>query len=153
MEAQMRLSESSAQIQIREYRHYENSVGNNLQTIQITTKYRYEMMRKDSLKVCCKVAIEEACKSHKIEIIIIKVLNEHVHLIVNCPRTMSQAKLMQIIKGLSSYILFRLRPNLRKRYSKGHFWNEGYFCEGCGSDFERALRYVENQELHHSAKY
>ena len=153
MEAQMRLSESSAQIQIREYRHYENSVGNNLQTIQITTKYRYEMMRKDSLKVCCKVAIEEACKSHKIEIIIIKVLNEHVHLIVNCPRTMSQAKLMQIIKGLSSYILFRLRPNLRKRYSKGHFWNEGYFCEGCGSDFERALRYVENQELHHSTKY
>jgi len=153
MEAQMRLSESSAQIQIREYRHYENSVGNNLQTIQITTKYRYEMMRKDSLKVSCKVAIEEACKNHKIEIIILKVLNEHVHLIVNCPRTMSQAYLMQIIKGLSSYILFRLRPNLRKRYPRGHFWNEGYFCEGCGSDFERALRYVENQEWHHSAKY
>ena len=153
MEAQMRLSESSAQIQIREYKHYENSVGNNLQTIQITTKYRYEMMRKDSLKICCKVAIEEACKNHKIKIIILKVLNEHVHLIVDCPRTMSQAYLMQIIKGLSSYILFRLRPNLRKRYPKGHFWNEGYFCEGCGSDFERALRYVENQELHHSTKY
>ena len=150
MEAQMRLSESSTQIQIREYHHYENSVGNNLQTIQITTKYRYHMMRKDKLKVNCKVAIEEACKNHKIEIIILKVLDEHVHLIINCPRTMSQSKLMQIVKGLSSYILFRLCPNLRKRYPKGHFWNEGYFCEGCGSDFERALRYVENQEMHHS---
>ena len=146
----MRLSESSTQIQIREYHHYENSVGNNLQTIQITTKYRYHMMSKDKLKVNCKVAIEEACKNHKIEIIILKVLDEHVHLIINCPRTMSQSKLMQIVKGLSSYILFRLCPNLRKRYPKGHFWNEGYFCEGCGSDFERALRYVENQETHHS---
>ena len=79
----------------------------------------------------------------------LKVMDEYVHLAVDCPRTMCNAKMMQIIKGLSSYILFRLCPTLRKRYSQGHFWSEGYFCEGCGSDFERALRYIENQELHH----
>ncbi|MBU1988050.1 MAG: transposase, partial [Nanoarchaeota archaeon] len=40
------------------------------------------------------------------------------------------------IKGLSSYLLFRICPNLRKRYPRGHFWNEGYFCDGVGnSDF------------------
>lgn len=148
METQLLLSDSSAKIEIRNYKHHENSVGNNLQTIQITTKYRYEMMRQDKLKTFCKVSIEESCKRHNIEIIILKVLNEHVHLIVDCPRTMSQSYLMQIIKGLSSYIIFRLCSALRKRYPKGHFWNEGYFCEGCGSDFERALRYIENQELH-----
>ena len=137
-------------IQVTEYRHYENSVGNNLQSIQITTKYRYEMMRKELLKIECKVAIEEACKKHKIEIKILKVMNEHVHLIVDCPRTMSVAKLMQIIKGLSSFILFKLCPNLRLRYPRGHFWNKGYFCAGCGSDFQRALAYIENQEPHHS---
>ena len=132
------------------YKHYSTSVGNNLKTIQITTKYRYKMMGKDEIKTYCKVAIEEACKKHKIEIVIIKVLEEHSHLIVDCPRTMSDAKLMQIIKGLSSYILFRLCPQLRKRYPKGHFWNKGYFCQGCGTDFERALSYVQNQELHHA---
>jgi putative transposase len=132
------------------YKHYSTSVGNNLMTIQITTKYRYKMMQKELINTYCKVAIEEACKKHKIEVVIIKVLNEHVHLIVDCPRTLSIAGLMQIIKGLSSYILFRLCPNLRLRYSKGHFWNEGYFCASCGSDFERALEYVKNQELHHS---
>ena len=131
------------------YKHYSTSVGNNLKTIQITTKYRYKMMRKDKLKVFCKVAIEEACKKHKIEIVIIKVLDEHVHLIVDCPRTFSDAQLMQIIKGLSAYILFRLCPDLRLRYPRGNFWNAGYFCQGCGTDFERALKYVENQELHH----
>jgi putative transposase len=152
METQTQLSLSSKQvrIEINEYQHYANSVGNNLQSIQITTKYRYQMMKQEKLKVFCRVAIEEACKKHKIEIKILKVLNEHSHIIVNCPRTMSQSMLMQIIKGLSSYILFRLCPDFRKRYPRGHFWNEGYFCASCGSDFERAMKYIENQELHHA---
>ena len=132
------------------YKHYSTSVGNNLKTIQITTKYRYKMMRKEKIKVFCRVSIEEACKKHKIEILIIKVLEEHVHLIVDCPRTLSDARLMQIVKGLSAYILFRICPELRLRYPRGSFWNKGYFCDGCGSDFERAYKYIENQEQRHS---
>ena len=132
------------------YNHYSTSVGNNLKTIQITTKYRYCMMKQDKLHFYCNVSIEEACKKHGIKIVILKVMIEHVHLIVDCPRTLSDAQLMQIIKGLSSYILFRLCPNLRLRYPRGHFWNKGYFCAGCGSDFQRALAYIENQEPHHS---
>ncbi|MBS3093792.1 transposase [Candidatus Pacearchaeota archaeon] len=50
---------------------------------------------------------------------------------------------------MSSYIFFRLCPALRKRYPDGHFWTEGYFCASCGSDFERALRYIKDQEIHH----
>ena len=132
------------------YKHYSTSVGNNLKTIQITTKYRYAMMRKEKLKVFCRVAIEEACKKHKIDVVIIKILDEHVHLIVDCPRTLSDAQLIQIIKGLSAYILFRICPDLRLRYPRGNFWNRGYFCQRCGTDFDRALNYVQNQEIHHS---
>ena len=132
------------------YNHYSTSVGNNLKTIQITTKYRYHMMQKEKLQVYCNVAIEEACKKHKIKVVILKVMVEHVHLIVDCPRTLSDAQLMQIIKGLSSFILFKLCPDLRLRYPRGHFWNKGYFCAGCGNDFERAKKYIEDQEMHHS---
>ena len=150
METQTILSSSSVtQIKISEYKHYKNSVGNNLQSIQITTKYRYKMMQKDKIKVFCRVAIEEACKKHRIEISILKVLDEHVHMIVDCPRIMSVAKLIQIIKGLSAYILFRICPNLRLRYPNGHFWSEGYFCASCGSDYEKAYSYIEKQEKHH----
>ena len=131
------------------YKHYLTSVGNNLKTIQITTKYRYKMMQKEKIKVFCRVAIEEACKKHRINIIIIKVLDEHVHLIVDCPRTLSDMQLIQIIKGLSAYILFRICPELRRKYPRGNFWNRGYFMDGCGSDFDRALSYIQNQELHH----
>jgi putative transposase len=130
--------------------HYKNSVGNGLRNVQITTKYRYNMMRKEALKIYCKVAIEEACKKHKIEIVILRVLPNHVHVMVDIPRTMSDSKLMQIVKGLSSYLLFRICPNLRKRYPKGHFWNGGYFCEGVGvNNFDRVYSYIEKQEEHH----
>ena len=112
-------------------------------------KYRCAMMRKEKIKVFCKVAIEEACKKHKIEIVIIKILDEHVHLIVDCPRILSIAKLMQLIKGLSSYLLFRICPELRLRYPRGNFWNKGYFYASCGNDFDRAYSYIENQEIHH----
>ena len=63
---------------------------------------------------------------------------------------MSDSKLMNLIKGFSSYLIFRLCPAIRKRYPKGHFWNGGYFCDGVGSsDFEMAYSYIENQEKHH----
>ena len=66
-------------------------------------------------------------------------------MIVDCPRTMSDSKLMNLIKGFSSYLIFRLCPAIRKRYPRGHFWNRGYFCDGVGSsDFEMAYSYVIN---------
>ncbi len=149
MEQQLQLSEGSVKIEIKQCKSYGSSAGNNLKSIQITAEYRYKMLKQNKLKTFCKVSIEEACKRHRIEIIILKVLNEHAHMIVDCPRTLSDAMLMQIIKGLSSYILFRLCPDFRKRYPKGEFWNDGYFCASCGSDFEKALRYIENREIHH----
>ena len=134
-----------------EYKHSMSSVGSNRKHVQITPKYRYHMMRQEKLKVFCKVAIEEACKRHNIVVEIIKVMDEHVHLIADVPRTMSDARAMQIIKGLSSYILFRICENLRKRYPKGHFWTEGYFCDGVGnSDYAQTYLYIENQERHHA---
>ena len=107
------------------------------------------MMKKGLIKTYCKVAIEEACKKHKIEIVILKILEEHVHMIVDCPRTFADCKLVQILKGLSAYILFRICPELRRRYPRGSFWNEGYFCCSVGADFDRVFEYVKNQELHH----
>ena len=132
------------------YAHYNHSVGNNYKHVQITIKYRYKMMRKDKLKTYCKVSIEEICKNHKIKIEILNVQNNHVHMIVDCPRTISDSKLLQLLKGGSSFILFKLCPNLRKRYPKGHFWNGGYFCCSVGSDYETVFDYIKNQELHHA---
>ena len=132
-------------------KHHGSSVGGNTKHIQLTTKYRYKIFKQEKLRIFCKVAIEEACKRYKIEIIILEILPEHVHSIADVPRTMSDAKAMQLIKGFSSYLIFRLCPDLRKRYPQGHFWNAGYFCEGVGSkEFSEVFEYVKNQREHHS---
>jgi len=149
MEIQTTLGESSARARKRKINHYENSVGNNLQSVQITTKYRYKMMGKEKNEELVRIAVEEACKRHKISIEILSVQREHVHFIVDCPRTLSVSKMMQLIKGFSAYLIFRMVPGFRLRYPKGHFWSEGYFCESCGSDFALAYSYVENQDVHH----
>ena len=121
------------------YNNYGSSIRNNFKHVQITTKYQYAMMRKKKLKVFCKVAIEESCKKHKIKIIILKVVVNHVHMIIDCPRTMSDARLLQMIKGLSSYLLFRICPDLRKRYLKGHFWNGDIFVVQLGQNLREYL--------------
>jgi putative transposase len=132
-------------MEVKMYQTYGNSVGNNFKHVQITTKYRYDMMRTSRIEAFCKIAIEEACKRYGITIVILNVQNNHVHMIVDCPRTMCDAKLIQIIKGLSSYLLFRMCENLRKRYPNGNFWNAGYFCCSVGRDFDSVFSYVRDQ--------
>ena len=131
------------------YQHYATSVGNNLKHIQLTTKYRYKAMNQEKLKLYCKVSIEEACKRYKIKIVIIKVLEEHIHMIADCPRTISDSKIIQLIKGFSSYLLFRIYPTFMDVYPRGHFWNEGYFMCSVGADFDRVFSYIENQDSIH----
>ncbi|MEK6873887.1 MAG: IS200/IS605 family transposase [Nanoarchaeota archaeon] len=114
------------------YNHYKTSVGNDLKHIQITTKYRYRILNQEKLKVFCKVAIGETYNRHKIKIVILKVMEEHIHMIVDCPRTFSDTKLMQLIKGFSSYLIFRIYPTFRDVYPRGHFWNECYFAVQLG---------------------
>ena len=132
-------------------KHYGGSVGGNTKHIQLTTKYRYQMLKQEKLRIFCKVAIEEACKRYKIELVILEVMPQHTHMIADVPRVMSDAKALQLIKGFSSYLLFRLCPDFRKRYPQGEFWSDGYFCEGVGSkDFGEVFDYVKNQWKHHS---
>ena len=135
------------------YKHSRSAVGSNRKHLQITPKYRYKMMQKEKLKVFCKVAIEEACRKHKIELEIVKIMSEHVHMVIDVPRTMCDAKAVQIVKGLSSYLLFRICPNLRKRYSKDHISTEGYICDNVGTmDISEVFAYIGNQEYHHATQ-
>ena len=132
------------------YKRRRHSVGNNIKHFQIAPKYRFRMMKKDHVKNYCEIAIAEACKKYKIEILILKILPDHVPMSVDVPRTITDANLAQIVKGFSSYLLFRICPQLRRRYPKGNFWSAGYFCESVGiKDFESVYKYIQNQEAHH----
>jgi len=62
------------------------------------TKYRYKMMSKFEYKNLIVGCIRRATFEHKIKIIEIEVMPEHVHVVVGLPGTMSPSKAMQLLK-------------------------------------------------------
>jgi len=100
------------------------------------------------------VSIMEACKKYGIEILELSVQQDHVHLIANLPRGMTDIKAVQLIKGFSSYLLFRLVPNFRLRYSRGNLWSRGSFATTVGfANLDTAMEYVKSQDIRHSGNY
>lgn len=72
---------------------------------------------------------------------------DHVHLLVSLPTTISVAKAVQLIKAGSSKWM-----NDQKR-AKWFGWQEKYGAFSIGvSQMEAAIRYVQNQAQHHAKK-
>ena len=70
----------------------------------------------------------------------------HVHLLVSAPAYLSPSKIVQIIKGRSSFLLQREFLELRKKYWGMHLWGRGYFCATVGAISEEQVKaYIENQ--------
>ncbi len=118
---------------------------------QWCTKYRYKMFKQDKYKNLCEIIIHEACKRYKLQIKALNVQADHIHLIANIPRGMTEIKATHLIKGFSSFLIFKLIPDFRLRYSKGNLWSRGSFATTVGfANLETAMNYVNNQEAHHS---
>ena len=141
METQVILNQSS-----EVYGRRNHNVGVAIWHLQWCTKYRYKMFRQDKLRVSCEVAVKECCTRHKIKIIALNVQPDHVHLVAELPRGMTDVKALQLLKGFTSFLLFRIFPNIKKRYPNGHLWSEGSFSATVGyAELDTVLNYVRNQ--------
>ncbi len=84
-------------------------------------------------------------RENKIKLLSAGGVNDHVHLLVSMPSTISISKAMQLIKGGSSKWIHETFPEHRL-----FEWQEGYgaFSIGIG-DVERTVSYINNQAEHH----
>jgi len=74
------------------------------------------------------------------------VRSNHIHLLVSCPTDLAPSKIVQYLKGKSSYRLQREFKEIQKRYWGQHLWGRGYFCATVGAVNEELIKqYVENQ--------
>ena len=130
--------------------HYAHKVGVNVHHLEWCTKYRYCMMRKEEYKNACENAIRQQADRHNIVIRELFVMPEHVHISCELPTTMSQSKALQLLKGGSSYLLFRAQPKFRLRYPRGHFWSPGAYAGSVGYNTVDVIdSYVRNQAVQH----
>lgn len=105
------------------------------------------MFRRPKYREYCKDILHMVARRHKIEILELAVMEEHVHVVVKLPPWMSQSKAIQLLKGASSYELFRMVPNFRLRYPRGNFWSKGNFKDSVGRvTVEKAKSYVRSQQ-------
>ena len=106
------------------------------------------MFRGKGNKKLCEDILHEVAARHNIGMIELSVMPDHIHTVVLIPPTMSVSKALQLLKGASSYELFRRQPLFRYRYARGSFWSPGKFYRSVGdADTETVLEYVRNQRL------
>ncbi len=58
--------------------------------------------------------------------------DDHVHLLVEYPPKIAVSNLVNGLKGLSSRLLRKERPDIQKSYWKGVLWSPSYFASSCG---------------------
>jgi putative transposase len=86
------------------------------------------------------------CASLDVEIIKGNIRQEHVHLLVSVPPTLSVSKLTQRIKGVTSRKLLQENKGLNKAFWGRHLWSRGYFVASVGEVTEEIIsKYIENQ--------
>ena len=61
----------------------------------------------------CEDILREAAERHNIGVIELSMMSNHIHIIIQLPSTMSVSQALQLLKGASSYELFRQRPLFR----------------------------------------
>lgn len=137
-----------------EYQHYQHSVGLMLMHLEWKPKYAYKMFKKEGQKNLVTACIRKAASTHNIQIIVLSVMPEHIHVEVKVSLSMSASKVLQILKGVSARLFFINNPKARLRYPKGHLWSRGKFASSVGLVQEEVVRnYIKNQEEHHSRNH
>jgi putative transposase len=80
-----------------------------------------------------------------VEILSGVVAGEHVHLLVSIVPQVSVSKLIQKLKGKSSFKLHRELASLRKQYWGQRMWARGYFACSTGNVTDEMIKdYIHN---------
>ena len=130
-------------IQIRSYSH---AVGEFNYHIQLTPAYRREVMEDDRVTKLVTAYISSKLSELKVEVVTMKGGPEHLHIFVANCKNIAPAKMIQQLKGFSSYMMRKNHWNLFKHLFKhllwgDKFWSEGYFCSSIGSTTTDAVEY------------
>lgn len=129
------------------YRHGSHTVFSIHLHLVWITKYRKKVLV-ESVGLRVRDMIREICQGGGVDIIKGHVSKNHVHLFVSIPPQVTISRLVQRLKGKTSFKLLNEFPHLRKTYWGRHFWARGYFCCSSGNvTDEMVMQYIENQDV------
>ncbi|MGM0691637.1 MAG: IS200/IS605 family transposase [Pseudomonadota bacterium] len=118
-----------------------------------TTHAHWVFVTKYRRQVLDRVAIDQlrgiftkVCSDFGAELVEVDGEDDHVHLLVNYPPKVAVSALVNSLKGVSSRLLRKARPDLQSRYFKGRLWSLSYFSASCGgAPISIVRQYIEHQ--------
>lgn len=113
------------------------------------TKYRREVFTKEILDDLRGI-FASVCADFEAELVEFDGEDDHVHLLVNYPPKVAVSNLVNSLKGVSSRLLRKERPDIQKRYWRGVLWSPSYFASSCGgAPISIVRQYIEQQQTPH----
>jgi putative transposase len=130
---------------MKEYRRGAHTVFEIHLHLVWTTKYRRAALTGE-VATRVRDMIREICGQHEVTILKGHVAKDHLHLFVSIPPQVTISRLIQWLKGKSSYKLMGEFPHLQKQFWGRHLWARGYFCCSSGNVTDEVIsEYISNQ--------
>ncbi len=128
---------------MEEYRRGSHSVFRLHVHLVWCTKYRKAVLRGDVGHRLRELA-RQTCSDMGVEILSGAVSKDHVHMLVSMPPQVSVSKVVQKVKGRTSYRLQREFAGLRRQYWGQRMWARGYFACSTGTVTDEMVKaYIE----------
>lgn len=113
----------------------------------LTTKYRRDAIATDRVRDSLRATMRGVCDDFEVELRAWEAEDDHVHLMIAYPPKVALSKLVNALKGASSYRLRGLDyPEVRRVLWGPSFWSPSYCVVSCGgAPLETIRAYVEAQ--------
>jgi len=94
-------------------------------------KYRKHVLT-NQLKNRVEELFRAIAEQYDFEIDAMGIEVDHVHIFLSAPPKCSIAKIVEVLKSISSKEVFKEFPELEKQLWAGEFWSDGYFVRTVG---------------------
>jgi Transposase and inactivated derivatives len=129
-----------------EIRHGRHCVFKMHVHLVFVAKYRREVFDGDAIDRMRRM-FAKVCEDMEASLVEMDGEDNHVHLLVEYPPKLAVSVLVNSLKGVSSRLLRKERPDLRKRYWKNVLWSPSYFASSCGgAPIGIIKQYIEQQQ-------
>lgn len=126
-------------------RHGRHVVASLHLHLVFVSKYRRGVFDAEAL-AALRTIFAGVCRDFDARLLEMDGEDDHVHLVIEYPPKVSASKLVNSLKGVSSRLLRKARPDIARRYWQGVLWSPSYLAASCGGAPISVIRqYIEQQ--------